>query len=159
MSRSRAISLLIALMPLAFVACGCDPAFTYQPVNPDGVHVAHHSQVIDGVRLVAERERYFIDKSVLGHPIHIRNMTDKPVVVFRQQLTINGRTFDAEIANNAANIQARTVEPWETGIIYPPCKLDKPVREALSFDITWTWQLRIGKAKHTWQVPMRFVQP
>ena len=154
MAQSRLIS-IVAVCVLPFVVFGCSYGYHYEPVDSQGVQHPQWSETIDGVKLTVDRSHYSIGVTHAFQGLHVRSLGGKPVVVLGAQLISNGRTFDAEILNDALSLEARTVPPWKMSKIDLHWKLDKRVEELFGPDITWIWKIRIAKKDYTWRVPMR----
>jgi hypothetical protein len=153
-------AILMALLVLALSASGCEFVYRYYPVDAKARRLPGWSEMVEGVRFSA-----FSDDgtwttgrdSSFGAEVglDITNKSDKEVVVLGGQLLTNGRTIKAHFPN-PPNRDDRTVPAGKSRSVpllwnYGGGSAD----QVLGPDITFIWQVRIGKAERSLRVPMQ----
>jgi hypothetical protein len=150
----------LALVVLALSASGCSFLYRYYPVDAAGYRLREWSETVEGVRFSAfsqdgtwttGRDSSFGTEVGLD----VTNKSDKEVVVLGGQLLTNGRTIKAHFPD-PPNRDDRTVPAGKSRSVpllwnYGGGFAD----QVLGPDITFIWQMRIGKAEHSLRVPMQ----
>ena len=153
----RSTSRITVLVAAAFALSvpGCDPGYTYQPVGPQGNRLPLWSETVEGVRFSARPCMELVGSRSTSGQMEIANESDKEVVVLAAQLVTNGRTIEANIFDNPAHREARTVPPGGSKSVSLSWDFGGSASEVLGPDITWVWRVRIGTEEHSLRVSMK----
>jgi hypothetical protein len=143
------------LIVLVLSASGCDPGYSYQPVDTKGERLPQWSEKVEGVHFSARPYSTLIGSKNTIEYLDITNESDKEVVVLGGQLLTKGRTIEAQVLDDPPNREARTVPAGESKSVSLYWEYGGSASDVLGPDITWVWRVRIGAAEHSLRVPMQ----
>ncbi|HEX3152855.1 MAG TPA: hypothetical protein VHR66_32585 [Gemmataceae bacterium] len=138
----------------AVAVAGCDPGYTYTPVDANGQPVSEWATTIAGVKFSVTPSSILIGSSNEFIGLDVVNGSAAEVVVVGAEIETNGRALKANLFAGAENTAARTVDAGQTGPVSLLVELGGPAGETFGLTITYVWHIRIGSDEHTLRVPM-----
>jgi len=154
--------LLPVLSIMALSGSGCDPGFTYSPVDARGSKVERWSQRVDDVTFEAEQydKLGFADDdvTVLNQNFTIANNSDVDVVVLRARIETNGTSIDATQvgAPQFPEWRRKVAKRTREGVtaLWDFTRVDSPWPRGLGQSYTVMWTVQIGTVEHLLKVRM-----
>ena len=167
MSRRAILLTLIGLLLLAligwmmvwFVAAiiyghvGGHRVCNYQPVDAQGETLSQWSETVNRVRFSMRPLSLPLGSSGIIC-LEITNDSDQDVVVRRGQVLTYGRTIEAKVDDSPEELLMRTVPIGQSKVVCLFWEFGTWLDEVLGQEITWVWNVKIGKTEHSLQIPM-----
>jgi len=144
---------LSAILLLLFPVLGCDPGYSYKPIDKSGTPMPEWSASVEGVDFGFSPLHGLVGSRYISYGPEISNQSAKTVILLDGRLTTNGRTIKATLPGSGES-EWRTVLPGEVktvSLLWDRTQHGSSKELILGQKISWSWRVRIGKKKHSFE--------
>lgn len=150
-------TLRILVLSLIVVVTGCDPGYSYSPIDENNRPVSKYSTDTSGLVVTIPGFEILVGSGNMLQWLTVRNNTETEAILVSGVLNTNGKTIPADLPGEGEE-KWRMVKPGETAEIV--CLFDLSANggtadEVLARTITWDWTFRVGAETRLVKLTMR----
>ena len=145
------------LIPVVLVslAAGCDPGYTYKPVDAAGQPADEWSIRIDDVRFSCGPHSLLVGSRGEFLGLQVANGSKYDVEVLSARLETDGRTLPAKLLPDPENRKARIVPAGETRTVSLLVDFGDSADKALGKSVAYVWRVRVGALEREIRAELR----
>ena len=146
---------VLAVAVAATGVTGCDPGYTYKPINDAENLVEERSTKIGDVRFTVLPDSILIGSNNDFIELTVENKSENEVEVAGAEVRTGGRTMVAKLWPGPDGREERIVPAGTTKKVSLLVELGGAASEVLAPSIAHVWRVRIGNAEHALRFELR----